>query len=109
MQANLLTAALWLLGGAMTSAQGIVADANAPKGRLPDVATPSAYRLDFTILPESARFTGHDEIDITLKGTTRSLYLHGRDLTMNRAVARVGGNVVEGKWTQVDKSGTVRL
>jgi aminopeptidase N len=110
MRASVLTAAIWLLGGAAaTSAQGIVADANAPKGKLPDVATPSAYRLDFTILPESTRFTGHDEIDITLKGATKSLYLHGRDLTMNRAIARVGGNVVEGKWTQVDQTGTARL
>ena len=47
-------------------APAIVADANAPKGKLPEVAAPTAYRLDFTILPESARFSGHDEIDVTL-------------------------------------------
>ena len=110
MRARFLTVAIWLLGGAaMTAAQGVVADGNAPKGKLPDLATPIAYRLDFTILPEAPRFTGHDEIDITLKGATTSLYMHGRELTMNRAIARVGGQVVEGTWTQVDQSGTARL
>ena len=50
----------------------IVPDANAPKGKLSDAATPRAYRLDFTILPEADTFSGHDEIDITLKAATLS-------------------------------------
>jgi len=110
MRASSLTIAIWLLSAAsMAAAQGVVADANAPKGRLPGVATPTAYRLDFTILPESERFSGHDEIEITLHESVKSLYLHGRDLTMSRAVARVAGSVVPGTWTQVDGTGTARL
>src|SRR3546814_11116073 len=35
-----------------------------PLGRLPDTATPVAYRLDLTIDPEQPRFSGHTEIDI---------------------------------------------
>jgi hypothetical protein len=31
-------------------------DPDAPEGRLPDVAKPSAYRLDVTLLPEQSRF-----------------------------------------------------
>ena len=50
----------------------IVADANAPKGKLPDAATPSAYRLDFTILPEADRFSGHDEIDLKFQSSVPS-------------------------------------
>jgi len=90
-------------------APAVVADANAPKGKLPDVAAPTAYRLDFTVLPESARFSGHDEIDVTLKKAAKSLYMHGRDLGVTRAVAVVGGKTVAAKWTQVDKTGTARL
>ena len=75
----------------------IVADANAPKGKLPDTATPTAYRLDFTVVPENARFSGHDEIDVTLNQPAKSLYMHGRDLNMVRAVAMVGGKAVPAK------------
>jgi len=90
-------------------ATAIVADANAPKGKLPEVAAPTAYRLDFTILPESARFSGHDEIDVTLKQAAKSIYMHGRDLNVTKAVAIVGGKTVPAKWVQVDKTGTARL
>jgi aminopeptidase N len=90
-------------------ATAIVADANAPKGKLPDLAAPTAYRLDFTILPEQARFSGHDEIDVTLKQAAKSLYMHGRDLDVTKVVAVAGGKTVPAKWTQVDKTGTARL
>src|ERR1700761_3053277 len=76
---------------AAPAAPAIVPDAKAPKGRLSDAAPPRAYRLDFTILPEADGFSGHDEIDVTLKAATRSLYLHGRDLVVAKARAVVGG------------------
>ncbi|WP_167397782.1 M1 family metallopeptidase [Sphingomonas faeni] len=97
---------------AMTEAPAkaaIVPDANAPKGRLSDAAIPKAYRLDFTILPEADRFSGHDEIDVTLKAATKSLYIHGRDLKIGKAVAMVGGKATPAIFTQVDQSGTARL
>ncbi|HET9810353.1 MAG TPA: M1 family metallopeptidase [Sphingomicrobium sp.] len=87
----------------------IVPDANAPKGKLAGVATPTAYRLDFTVLPESDRFTGHDEIDVIFKAPAKSAYLHGRDLEMKKAVAMVDGKAIPATWTQVDKTGTARL
>jgi aminopeptidase N len=87
----------------------VTADANAPKGKLPDTATPKAYRLNFTILPEADRFSGHDEIDITLNRPESSIYMHGRDLNVTTAVAMVGGKQIPAKWTQVDKTGTARL
>ena len=91
------------------AASAIAADANAPKGKLPDTATPKAYRLNFTILPETDRFSGHDEIDITLNRAAKSIYMHGRDLTVTSAEATVGGKKIRAKWTQVDKTGTARL
>ena len=104
-----LTIALLLSSTAAVAATPIVPDANAPKGKLPDTATPTAYRLDFTILPESERFSGHDEIDIKLNRRAKSLYLHGRDLEMTKAVAIVGGKTIPVKWTQVDETGTARI
>ncbi len=98
-----------LLLGCSALAHPVVPDARAPKGRLSDAATPQAYRLDFTILPEAKRFSGRDEIDISVKAPTRSLYLHGRGLTVSRAVARVGGKVIAARFVQVDDTGTARL
>jgi hypothetical protein len=90
-------------------AAAVVPDANAPKGKLPDTVTPNAYRLDFTVLPETDRFSGHDEIDITLNQPAKSIYMHGRDLSVTKVVATVSGKTIPAKWTQVDKTGTARL
>jgi aminopeptidase N len=109
MRSVALTIALLLSSTAALAATPIVPDANAPRGKLPDTATPAAYRLDFTILPESDRFSGHDEIDINLNRAAKSLYLHGRDLEMTKAVAIVGGKTIPVKWTQVDQTGTARI
>lgn len=84
-------------------------DPAAPKGKLTDAATPTAYRLDMTILPDQPRFSGHAEIDVKVKAPTRSLYIHGRDLKVSKAVILVAGKPVTATWTQVDPSGVVRL
>ncbi len=84
-------------------------DPDAPRGRLTDIAAPSAYRLDLTVVPEQPRFSGHVEIDVALKQGVAKLYMHGRDLKVSRAVARVGGRTVAATWTQVDPTGVVRL
>ncbi|MFD2500719.1 M1 family metallopeptidase [Rhizorhabdus histidinilytica] len=80
-----------------------------PLGILSDAATPLAYRLDLTILPDRERFSGHAEIDATLKGETGSLFLHGRSLKVARVVARAGGRTVEARYSEVDGSGVARL
>lgn len=92
-------------------AQGdpVKSDPAAPKGKLSDAATPSAYRLDFTILPDRPRFSGHAEIDVTLKAGLQHLYMHGRNLKVGKATASIGGQVVSATWTQVDPTGVVRL
>ena len=90
-------------------ASKIFADPAAPKGKLSDAAAPKSYRLDFTILPEANSFSGHDEIDVTLKRASTSLYLHGRNLSVSKAVAIVGGQEIRGTFTQVDQTGTARL
>ncbi|WP_174296396.1 M1 family metallopeptidase [Sphingomonas bacterium] len=96
----------------LTCASGALAataDPSVPLGRLADAATPTAYRLDMTILPDRPRFTGHDEIDVTVKAPTTHLYMHGRDLAVSRSVATVGGTTMPVAYTQVDPTGVVRL
>jgi aminopeptidase N len=93
----------------ISSVASAQSDPAAPVGKLSDAATPSAYRLDFIILPDQPRFSGHTEIDVTLKAGLQRLYMHGRNLKVGRAVARVGAQSVTATWTQVDPTGVVRL
>ena len=46
---------------------------------------------------------------MTLNRAAKSIYMHGRDLTVSSATATVNGKTVPAKWTQVDKTGTARL
>jgi aminopeptidase N len=105
--AVLLSTAAW--AAPAPKAAAIVADADAPKGKLPDTATPKAYRLQFDIDPTQERFSGHDEIDINVNAATSKLYMHGRDLNVALAAAKVGGKTIPATYTQVDKTGVVRL
>src|SRR5271166_6223481 len=54
---------LALLAGTMTANAAALAP---PQGRLSDDVTPTAYRLDLTVDPSRARFSGHTEIDALL-------------------------------------------
>ena len=100
---------LWTTLLAISTPAWAQTDAGAPKGRLSDAAAPTAYRLDMTILPDRARFSGHVEIDVDVKAAADHLYMHGRGLNVSRAVAMVGGEAHPAKWTQVDPTGVVRL
>ncbi|PTD22108.1 M1 family metallopeptidase [Sphingomonas fennica] len=82
---------------------------NVPTGRLPDTATPVAYRLDLAVDPEKPRFSGHTEIDVEVKAATRTLFLHGRDLKVSKAWAKAGGSTIAATYTQVHQLGVVRL
>jgi aminopeptidase N len=81
-----------------------------PQGPLPRVATPTHYRLAFTIDPTKAGFSGHDEIDVNFAKKTRTLYIHGLDIEMKSAMLRLGkGQTVAMQYKQVDKSGVALL
>lgn len=90
-------------------ALGQTSDPDAPRGKLPDIARPTAYRIDLTVLPDLPTFTGRDEIDLIVNAPTKRLYMHGKDLKVASAVARVGGREIPARWTDVDASGVVRL
>jgi alanyl aminopeptidase len=81
-----------------------------PLGPLPRVATPTHYRLAFTIDPAKDGFSGHDEIDVTFSTKLRTLYIHGLDIKMKSAVLRLGnGRTIAVQYKEVDKSGVALL
>ena len=95
--------------GAGTPAAAVGAEAPVPLGQLTDAVRPAAYRLDLTVDPAQERFSGHVEIDTTLKTASKFVDLHGRDLAVRKAVASVGGKSFAGSWTVLDRTGVARL
>ncbi|MHA6721245.1 M1 family metallopeptidase [Sphingomonas sp. RS6] len=95
--------------GALLLPAAALAQSPEPQGKLPDDATPLAYRLDFTILPESDRFSGHTEIDVRLNHAASSIYMHGRDLHVSKAVARIGKKDVPVTFTQKSPTGLAQV
>ncbi|MFM5917198.1 MAG: M1 family metallopeptidase [Novosphingobium sp.] len=91
------------------AAAKVAALAPIPLGKLTDAVRPRAYRLDLTVDPSRENFTGHVEIDATLKAPSTFVDLHGRDLIMTRATATVGGQTFTGTWHQIEQSGVARL
>ena len=80
-----------------------------PTGKLPDMVAPIAYRLDVTMVPEKERFSGHTEIDLTLKQPAASIFMHGRDLHVTRAVAKIGKKEFPVTFTQKSPTGLAQL
>lgn len=80
-----------------------------PPGELDDAVAPAAYRLDLTVDPAQERFSGRTEIDVVLKQPSRHIVLHGNELAVRKAEARVGGRSFWGEWRQVDPTGIALL
>ncbi|UZK67224.1 M1 family metallopeptidase [Sphingomonas sp. M1-B02] len=80
-----------------------------PTGKLPDTAAPIAYRLDLTVVPEQERFSGHAEIDVQLKKPAASIFMHGRDLKVSKAVVRIGGKETPVTFTQKNPLGLAQV
>jgi len=81
----------------------------APQGRLPDTIAPTAYRLDLTVDPSAARFSGHAEIDAVLAQAAASIFLHGNGLTVKKVLVTVGQKTYSGHYAEVDPTGVARL
>ncbi len=80
-----------------------------PVGRLDESVVPQAYRLDLTIDPSQARFSGRTEIEVVLARPARFVDMHGRNLAVGSVVAIAGGLRHEGRWRQLDDSGVARI
>ena len=100
-----LLAASCLVVPAIASAQAAIPDGKLPAG----IVQPLAYRLDLKVVPDQERFSGHTEIDLTLKSDQASLYMHGRDLNITHAVAIQDGKETAVTWKQVDPLGVSQI
>jgi cytosol alanyl aminopeptidase len=95
---------------AATPAPTVAAEAPIPLLQLPRTVVPTHYRLELTILPEGARFTGHAEIDVKFAEPRRAMYMHGRDLHVSSVkVVLADGSTIPARYEQVHKTGVVRL
>jgi aminopeptidase N len=108
--------ALLLLGGLAWAADPTSAPLAAPApapavptGLLPEGVKPTAYRLELTVDPAKARFSGHTEIDAELAHPAKSVFLHGNGLQVNRVLVIVGTASVVARYRQVDDTGVARL
>ncbi|RLA26666.1 MAG: M1 family peptidase, partial [Gammaproteobacteria bacterium] len=85
-------------------------DAPIPVGKLGDAVRPVAYRLDLTILPDQADFSGNVEIDIDIAAATTIIYLHGSGLEVSAvSLVALSGGVYDAEYLQVDNTGVARL
>jgi cytosol alanyl aminopeptidase len=80
-----------------------------PLAMLPRDVVPTHYRLAFTIDPAKERFSGHTEIDVVVAKPEKSFFLHGLDLHVVHATARLASGTVEATYTQVHDSGVATL
>ncbi|MFO1187355.1 MAG: M1 family metallopeptidase [Alphaproteobacteria bacterium] len=94
---------------AAQSALAAVLPGAVPTGQLPAAAAPTHYKLDLTIRPKLASFSGTVAIDITLKEPARFLYLHGKELNVTQAelVSRTQSEIVT--YAQVSPTGVARI
>jgi aminopeptidase N len=60
-------------------------------GRLPASAVPIRYALSLQIDPKRPRFSGVTTIQVDVPEPMSYVVLHARDITVSRAIARVGG------------------
>src|SRR5258708_4134828 len=77
-------------------------------GRLPGTATPQRYSVALRIDPSRPRFSGVTTIQIDVPRPTSYVVLHGRDLSVTRAVAAVGSAEVPATvTTRMSRGGVV--
>jgi alanyl aminopeptidase len=60
-------------------------------GRLPATVAPQRYSLELRVDPSQPRFSGVTVVQVVVPQATSYVVMHGRDLHITRALARVGG------------------
>lgn len=81
-----------------------------PEGQLPSTVTPVLYDLTLRVDPSAPRFSGVVRIAVILAAKTRTIWLHGRDLSVSRADVTSGhGAPLVATYTQVTPEGVARL
>ena len=80
-----------------------------PQGPLTDAVKPTAYRLDLTVDPSAARFSGHALIDTILAQPSATIFLHGNGLKVTKVRINAGQKTYSAHYSQVDPTGVARL
>ena len=81
-----------------------------PSGRLPDTLTAEAFAVELRIDPRGDDFTGVSRIEGNVTRATRTLWVHGRDLTVTRAtLTPKGGEALSLSAEQMHVSGVLKL
>ncbi|MFO0618469.1 MAG: M1 family aminopeptidase [Polyangiaceae bacterium] len=65
-----------------------------PTGRLPELARPSHYALDWKVDPAADHLEGRVKIAMDVPRETSVFVLHGRDLSYKNALVVAGGNAI---------------
>jgi cytosol alanyl aminopeptidase len=72
--------------------------AELPEFRLPDIARPTRYQMDLTIVPSEPAFKGTAKISIELKQRTDVVWLNAKDLAIDDVKVEVDGTSKAGRW-----------
>jgi aminopeptidase N len=98
-----------LLLAALAARAGAAA-ADVPQGRLPAGVTPTHYRLELRIDPQSETFSGETIIEVTLKQPSSIIWLHGLGLKVTSASVLGGSQHLNAKYEEVEHEfGVARL
>jgi alanyl aminopeptidase len=81
-----------------------------PLGPLPDDVRPLAYALDLKLDPDQDSFSGKVSISAEIKTQTKRIWMHGLDITAQKAVViDANGVSIPGQFEIVEKSGVAKL
>jgi len=95
--------------GTAGGAETVATPGGVPLGRLGDEVVPIGYRLQLVIDPDSSTFQGNAEIDVDVAHPVSAVWLHGKDLAMNRVDAVSADTELDGHYEQLDMTGVVRV
>ena len=98
-----LLALSMLLGSCAIYAQDV------PTGPLPRTVVPSLVKLELRLDPTKPRFSGSTRIEAKVATATDIIWMHGRDLTISKATALVGGRSIPLTAQNADVSGVLKL
>src|ERR1700754_2386921 len=87
-----------------------IAEDVVPQFRLPDIARPTRYSLDLTIVTSESSFHGVSAIDVQLKRRTQVIWLNQKGLTIRQVrVKTESGAYRKAQWEESDEFLMVKL
>lgn len=102
--------AVWLIGVSFVSGMAAIVEDAAPSFRLPDIARPTRYVLDMTIVASEPAFHGVATIGLQLKRHTQVIWLNQKGLTIQHVRVRMdNGAYRTAQWEAPDEFLMVKL